>query len=201
MQDLYELLGINRGSVTGEIKSAYRKACAELLARVNAGDEVAVERQKSLNLAYEVLSDPNRRKVYEDSGDVGVENPDDEVDMILKSYVHDAMMAKAERPLDYIESQILVVHRQKEKQLAHQRKIRDQVSINTDAFERSTEFNVTSRARRVILNQAKWVAEFIDEEIERTERQMAIGERVLDALRSLRPRRLTNSMTNSGWSV
>ena len=67
-QDLYELLGISRDADGDTIKRAYRKLARQLHPDVNA-DPATQERFKEVSHAYEVLSDPHKRRQYDLGGD------------------------------------------------------------------------------------------------------------------------------------
>ncbi|KAL7668411.1 hypothetical protein ACOME3_009113 [Neoechinorhynchus agilis] len=69
---LYEELGVNQDSNEDEIKNAYRKLALRFHPDKNPNDPEAVERFKSINKAYLVLSDPNKRKVYDVYGQMGL---------------------------------------------------------------------------------------------------------------------------------
>lgn len=67
-QDLYELLGVSRDADDATLKKAYRRLARELHPDVNP-DPVAQERFKEVTLAYEVLSDGQKRAAYDRGGD------------------------------------------------------------------------------------------------------------------------------------
>lgn len=67
-RDYYEILGIARTATEDEIKKAYRKLARKHHPDVNPGDQGAENRFKELSEAYEVLSDPAKRKRYDQLG-------------------------------------------------------------------------------------------------------------------------------------
>ena len=71
-RDYYEVLGVGRGAPEPEVKRAFRKLARELHPDVNAHDPEAEEKFKEAAEAYEVLSDPERRQVYDRYGHEGL---------------------------------------------------------------------------------------------------------------------------------
>ncbi len=67
-RDYFSVLGIERRAGVNEIKSAFRKLARKYHPDVNPGDREAEERFKEVSEAYEVLSDPEKRKRYEQYG-------------------------------------------------------------------------------------------------------------------------------------
>ena len=67
-RDYYEVLGVNRSASPEEIKKAYRKLTKENHPDLHPGDKACEERFKEANEAYEVLSDEEKRKKYDQFG-------------------------------------------------------------------------------------------------------------------------------------
>ena len=71
--DYYEILGVERSATKVEIKKAYRKLAMKYHPDKNPGDKEAEEMFKKINEAYQVLSDDEKRAIYDRYGKEGLE--------------------------------------------------------------------------------------------------------------------------------
>ena len=67
--DFYQELGVSRDASEDEIKKSFRKLAAKLHPDKHAGDKKTEARFKAVNRAYQVLRDPDKRKLYDEFGD------------------------------------------------------------------------------------------------------------------------------------
>lgn len=72
MSDYYQILGISKNASKEEIKKAYRKQALKWHPDKNQGNKDAEKRFKKVSEAYEVLSDENKRRVYDQYGEDGL---------------------------------------------------------------------------------------------------------------------------------
>ena len=67
-KDYYDILGVKKSASSEEIRKAFRKLARKYHPDVNPGDKSAEEKFKSLSEANDVLSDPKKRKIYDQVG-------------------------------------------------------------------------------------------------------------------------------------
>ena len=66
-KDYYKILGIDKNADENTIKKAYRKLAKKYHPDTNAGNAQAAEKFKQITEAYSVLSDPEKKKMYDSS--------------------------------------------------------------------------------------------------------------------------------------
>jgi molecular chaperone DnaJ len=66
--DYYQLLGVPRSAKADDIKKAYRKLARQYHPDVNPGNSNSEDRFKEISRAFEVLSDPKKRQIYDSHG-------------------------------------------------------------------------------------------------------------------------------------
>src|SRR5437660_9531832 len=67
-KDYYGVLGVKKSASTEDIRKAFRKLARKYHPDVNPGDKAAEEKFKTLSEANDVLSDPKKRKIYDQLG-------------------------------------------------------------------------------------------------------------------------------------
>ena len=72
-RDYYEVLGVQKGASKDEIKKGYRKLAVQYHPDKNPGNKEAEDKFKEATEAYEVLSDDQKRQIYDQYGFAGLE--------------------------------------------------------------------------------------------------------------------------------
>jgi len=102
---LYDILGVTTTASTEEIRKAYRQKCLECHPDRNPGDPSAEERFKDIANAHEILSDSNKRLMYNISGD-----PDSSSAGFTGADVGGDLISSIRTVFDFIETSPLFAH-------------------------------------------------------------------------------------------
>lgn len=71
-RDYYRILGVERGASKDDVRKAYRKLARKYHPDINPGNKEAENKFKDLSVAYDVLSDEKKRKLYDEFGETGL---------------------------------------------------------------------------------------------------------------------------------
>ena len=71
-RDFYKILGVERGASDDDIRKAYRKLARKYHPDINPGNKEAENKFKDISVANDVLSDPAKRKLYDEFGEAGL---------------------------------------------------------------------------------------------------------------------------------
>lgn len=83
MRRYYEILGISEDADEAEIKRGYRRKASDTHPDTHPNDPKAAEKFKDVKEAYECLSDPERKKAYDETGDTSVETGNPAEDLFI----------------------------------------------------------------------------------------------------------------------
>lgn len=71
-RDYYQILGVDRSASQQEIRKVYRKLARKYHPDINPGNKEAENKFKEISVAHDVLSDPDKRKLYDEFGEAGL---------------------------------------------------------------------------------------------------------------------------------
>ena len=71
-RDYYKILGVERGASKDDVRKAYRKLARKYHPDINPGNKEAESKFKDLSVAYDVLSDEKKRKLYDEFGEASL---------------------------------------------------------------------------------------------------------------------------------
>lgn len=90
-KDYYKTLGVDKSASAEELKKAYRKLAMKYHPDRNKGDKAAEEKFKSINEAYAVLSDTDKKKEFDTYGSDGFRQRYSQEDIFQGSDISDVL--------------------------------------------------------------------------------------------------------------
>jgi curved DNA-binding protein CbpA len=189
MNSLYDLLELKNSANAEEIKKAYRKKANQYHPDKNPGDTEAAARFREITLAYEVLSNPERRQEYDTTGkyaeDNGKGNPYADIFPVIQQTftVTISSLVKNGRSPKFVDvvkemklnihKDILEANRKKDELVKAKKELENNV---LGRFETDLDDNLLDRlTRREIL--------FIENGIKNHEKAIEVLHKVLDCLK------------------
>jgi len=73
-EDLYEILGVSKKASQDEIKKSYRKLARKWHPDINPGNKDAEQKFKDISRSYGIIGDPEKRKIYDEFGEEGLQS-------------------------------------------------------------------------------------------------------------------------------
>jgi len=156
--DLYEVLGVDQEATQEEIKKAYKSLSQKYHPDKEGGD---AQKMIDLNVAYEMLSDPECRKAYDEFGDIGSDlNPRKEAKQIIRAcFIAIIESVNNIDDLDLVES----LRRNLQKVLDEERSAIMSNKVDIDKY---------NKAKRKLLSENKFLIDEMDKRI--NQRQLNI---------------------------
>ena len=173
MKNLYEILDVPKDASESDIKKAYRKKAQSSHPDKEGGDE---ELFKEIQKAYEILSDANKRKHYDETGEESKDNLKNEVIESLIGIVLNVIQGNDVKHNNILATAITLVNRQQD---AH-RSNREQSTLEHERLVEAARRITCVKGKENILKLAiESQANRIKLAIREIDKVLAIGEEIL----------------------
>lgn len=173
MKNLYEILDVPKDATEADIKKAYRKKAQISHPDKEGGDE---ELFKAVQKAYEILSDGNKRKHYDETGEESKDNLNNEVIESLIGIVLNVIQGNDVKRNNILATAITLVHRQQDTHRSKRKQAKLEHERLMEAARRITcvegKENILKLAIESQANRIKLAMQEID-------KVLAIGEEIL----------------------
>ena len=173
MKNLYEILDVPKDASESDIKKAYRKKAQSSHPDKEGGDE---ELFKAVQKAYEILSDANKRKHYDETGEESKDNLNNDVIESLIGIVLNVVQGNDVKRNNILETAITLVHRQQDAHRSKRKQAETQYERLAEAARRikcvEGKENILKLALESQANRIKIAIQEIDN-------VLSIGEEIL----------------------
>jgi len=204
--DPYKTLGIRRNATTDAIRRAYRKLAKTAHPDHNPGVDGAAERFRAIRLAYEVLSDPDRRARFDEDGTTDEPKPDrslaeimDVLTPLLGSIIHQVIEQGGK-----IDEENVVEHLRTGLELGKQQltKQRNSLTKLKAAHEKAlSRFTVDGDGENLLAAASRFHLAQIEIQLKRADVEQARISKVRDYLKTCRYTHIQRVVKASmGWS-
>lgn len=173
MKNLYEILDVRKDASESDIKKAYRKKAQSSHPDKEGGDE---ELFKAVQKAYEILSDANKRKHYDETGEESKGNLNNDVIESLIGIVLNVVQGNDVKRNNILETAITLVHRQQDAHRSKRKQAETQYERLAEAARRIKCVEGKENILKLALeSQASWIKIAIEE----IDKVLSIGEEIL----------------------
>lgn len=176
MKNLYEILDVPEDASESDIKKAYRKKAQANHPDKEGGD---TEVFQAIQKAYEILSDENKRKHYDETGDELKDQLNNEVIESLIGIVLNVVQNSDVRRVNILDSVRALVHQQQRRHRDNQNQMEKQMERMLEASKRLSHNGNEENILKLALESQ---ANKLNISIKEVEKVLAIGEEILNVV-------------------
>ena len=176
MTSLYTILDVENDASQEDIKKAYRKKAQAHHPDKEGGDE---ELFKEIQKAYEILSDANKRKHYDETGEESKDNLNNEVIESLIGIVLNVVQNSDVRHVNILDSVRALVYQQQRRHLDNQNQMEKQMERILEASKR---LSYNGNEENILKLALESQANKLNTSIKEVEKVLEIGEEILNVV-------------------
>lgn len=173
MKNLYEILDVPKDASESDIKKAYRKKAQTSHPDKDGGDE---ELFKAVQKAYEILSDANKRKHYDETGEESKDNLNNDVIESLIGIVLNVVQGNDVKRNNILATAITLVHRQQD---AHRSKRKQAELEHERLVEAARRISCVEGKENILKLALESQANRIKMALQEIDKVLSIGEEIL----------------------